>query len=137
MGGLDRAEQLEADIAAMDLRLKLWSHWCRSGGLNPELWDTDVRSPRQLTTYETRDADKLNLMIMRLPILHRITIQVHYVDRGDPDEDGPREKWKEVNARMRRAGEYKRISKGDYTNVRTRALRIIINSEIFAGCVDV
>ena len=137
MGGLDHTAQLEADIAAMDHRLKVWGHWCRSGGLNPALWESDNESGRKLTTYENNDAAKLQLMVMRLPILHRMTVQVHYVDRGNNDEIGRRKRWEEVNARLRKAGEVRRISMGDYKNVWTRALRIIINSERFAGCVDV
>ena len=129
MVGLEHAAKLEADISAMDHRLKIWGFWCRSGGLNPELWETDEKSSRQLTTYETRDAEKLSRMVMRVPILHRLTLQVHYVYRGRSEQTEPRQKWEEVNARLRKAEVDKRISKNEYMKIWGRALRIIINSE--------
>lgn len=129
MGGIEEAAALDADINSMDHRLKIWGMWCRLGNQNPLLWETDDPNGLQLTTYQVRDANKLQLMVMRLPILHRMTVQVHYVDRGDNDEIGKRKKWEEVNARLRKAGEYKRISRGDYDRIWQRALKIIINSE--------
>jgi muconolactone delta-isomerase len=129
MGGLEITAQIEADISSMDYRLKIWGRWCRSGGSIEVLWETDDGNSRKLTTYEHRDSEKLQLMVMRLPILHRMTAQVHYCDQGDNEQYGARKKWEEVNARLRKAGEVRRISMGDYKNVWTRALRIMINSE--------
>lgn len=129
MVGLEHVAALEADLNHMDHRLKIWGLWCRIGSIGPILWDTDDSNGLQLTTYQVRDANKLQLMIMRLPILHRMTVQVHYVDRGDNDEIGPRRKWNEVNARLRAAGEDRLIGKNEYPRILERALRIIINSE--------
>ena len=132
MLGIEYKAHLDLDITAMDHRLKIWGHWCRSGGLNPALWESDNEFGRKLTTYENNDSAKLQLMVMRLPILHRMTIQVHYVDRGNNKETGERKKWREVNTRMRKAGEFKRISERDYPELLWRAWRIIVNSERFA-----
>ncbi len=129
MGGIEAAQAMESEVEAMDARLKIWGHWCRCGSQNIQLWESDTRSGRSLTTYQVRDANKLQLIIMRLPILHRMVCQVHYVDLGDNEEIGKRRKWEEVNARLKRAGEYRRISRGAYPHVHGRALKIIINSE--------
>ena len=124
---------IPSDAAAferMDLRLKTWGAWSRSGGIRPDLWDSDPpASGTILTRDDIADAWAMQCMIVRLPAIHRITLAVHYVHRHIE-----REPWREVNARLSRLARcafesVPLISRQEYQPIRDRAVRMLILAE--------
>lgn len=120
----------EAEIDRMDLRLKNWAVWCRTGACDPTLWESDAAGRAGLTRDQVADAWAVHCMVMRLPIEMRIVIQVQYVSRPVEREAGQGEsRVDEVNRRLRAAGVHRRMSGDQYRYVRGRAIGNMVNGE--------
>lgn len=132
----DPAKVLERDEARtefdlMDHRLKKWALWSRVGGIRPDLWESDPGpSGIVLTRDEVWDADKINILVLRLPTLHRLVLHVHYILCRDIEC----EPWQEVNRRLAKLAratfeQVPLIGRQEYRPIRDRAIRMLINAE--------
>jgi hypothetical protein len=120
----------KVEFDAMDLRLKQWGAWCRAGGRDPALWESDGRHGAGMTRDQVEDAWRLQCMVMRLPIEMRIVCQVQYVCRPEEPVTGHGEgRVAEVNRRIRAAGVHRRLSADDCRAVRERAVNNLINAD--------
>lgn len=116
------------EIDAMDLRLKNWGRWCRAGGGDPVLWESDKACGAGLTCDQVWDAWSVQLMVMRLPLDMRVVVQVHYVSRPVEAANGQGEsRVDEANRRLRAAGEHRRLNADGYRYTRERAVTNMLN----------
>lgn len=127
---MERMEESQA-FERMDHRLKKWGAWSRAGCIAPELWESDPPPSYEfLTRDDVEDAWRIQCMVMRLPMLHRIVLAVHYVHWREVDCE-PHHEINRRLAKMARAAFEKmpQISRHEYRPIRDRAVRMLVNSE--------